>query len=219
MYNSKPKDIYSALVADDRMSKLLDDLYTNPVEKYALRLGALFLLSAVVLMPFDRTSLIGMLCALLAVTCALLYLLASSIGSIRYMLTPTKSYFNDLVQRIEREETVVAALANQSPEAIESTKHRLEFEKDRLASRIGFLLGVVNKLGIIPAFISLYLAYAKVTDDPLLEHVPYPVLGFICGIYVGAFFNKHLSDRFEVMILVLGLAHEKAKQRRTLQEP
>lgn len=216
---TRPENVYSVLVAEDRISKLLDGVYTNVIEKYSLRLGALLFLVSVLLMPFEPTMHVGMFGGLLACASLLLYSVASFVGGMRHFLTPTKSYINDLVKRLEREEKVVAALANESPDVLEKVQRRLEFERSRLASRMGFLLGVVDKLGIIPAFITLYLAYAKVTSDPMLAHIPYPVLGFICGVYVGAFFNKYLSDRFEVMNLILGYAHEKAKQRQSLQKP
>jgi hypothetical protein len=216
---TKPEDVYAALVAEDRVTKLLDGINTNVIEKYALRLGALLFLASVLLLPFEPTMLVGAFGGLVACASLLLYSVASIVGGLRYFLTPTKSYVTDLLKRLESEEKVVAALANEAPEVLEKVQRRLEFERSRLASRMGFLLGVVDKLGIIPAFITLYLAYAKVTSDPMLEHVPYPVLGFVCGVYVGAFFNKHLSDRFEVMNLVLGNAYEKAKQRRAIQEP
>lgn len=213
MHNAKHESIYSALVADDRALKLIYKLYSNPFKRYTLIVGAASFLLSVLFLQFKLSPATGICLIYLALLCLLVYWASSIFGNIRYLLTPTKSYINDLIERLGYEENVVIALAHETPHALTIAQQRIEFEKQYLISGIGFTVGIIDKLGIFPALISLYLTYAKANNDPALTKVPYLVFAFICSIYISAFIVKHIINRFEVMQLILGYAREKAEQQ------
>lgn len=205
--------ILGVLVQNDKLGNLVELLYSNPVEKYSLRIGTLCLIVAIPLIYFEKYRLLGGWLCLVAAILFIAYSLASFLWNLRFILTPTKSYIKDLSKRIETEEALINKLAAEDHEELDSLLKRLEFERQRLTSRIGFIVGAVDKLGIIPAIIALYLTYAKTMNDANLSKVPYPVLGFISGIYVGCFLLKQVIDRFEHMCLVVESAHVRAKTR------
>lgn len=209
--------ILSTLIQDDGISKLVEQLYTNPIEKYSLRIGVLSLLVAFLLPKSELTRPFSDWLFLLAITLLLSYSVASFLGNLRQIASPTKSYMKDLSKRVESEEQIIAKLIDEDASDLESVRKRLEFERERLSARIGFLVGAIDKLGVIPAVIVLYLTYAKTMNDPNLSQIPYPVLGFVSGIYVSCFFVKQIIDRFEHMILVIESAHERSLARHALK--
>lgn len=205
--------ILGLLVQNDTLVNLAELLYCNPVEKYSLRIATLCLFFAIPLIYLEKYRLLGGWLCLIAAILFIAYSLASFLWNLRFIFTPTKSYIKDLSKRIETEESLINKLAGEDHEELNSLLKRLEFERQRLVSRIGFIVGAVDKLGVIPAIIVLYLTYAKTMNDANLIRVPYPVLGFIAGIYVGCFLLKQVIDRFEHMCLVVESAHIRAKNR------
>ena len=206
------QNIIALLLKDDRLGSLVEYLYSNPIEKYSLRIGFLCVLAALLFIPFENYKIIGGWLCLIAVVLFILYTLAAFLWNVRFIATPTKSYFADLTKRIESEEKLINELALENPHQLGELLTRLRFERERLASRIGFLVGAIDKLGIIPAVVALYLTYAKTLDDANLAKVPYPLLGFITGIYIGCFLVKHIIDRIEHICLAI----ENAKTRSEL---
>lgn len=209
------QNILALLVRNDRLGKLVEYLYSNPIEKYSLRIGILCVIAAFPFIPFEDYKIVGGWLCLVAVVLFIVYTLASFLWNVRFIATPTKSYFADLTKRIEAEDKLISELALENPHQLGELLTRLRFERERLISRIGFLIGAIDKLGIIPAVVALYLTYAKTLDDANLSEVPYPLLGFFAGIYVGCFLVKHVIDRIEHMCLAI----ESAKiQSESIQE-
>ncbi len=206
------KSIITLLVKNDRLGELVEYLYSNPIEKYSLRVGVLCVLAAFPFIPFENYRLIGGGLCLVAAAFFIVYTLASFLWNVRFIATPTKSYFADLTKRIEAEEKLITELALENPHQLGDLLTRLKFERERLISRVGFLVGAIDKLGMVPAIVALYLTYAKTLDDANLAKVPYPLLGFFAGIYVGCFLVKHVIDRIEHMCLAI----ESAKLRSEL---
>lgn len=208
---SVKQKILAMLTRNDQLGKLVDYLYSNPVEKYSLRLGILCVFAAFSFVPFEDYRIFGGFLALIAAALFVVYTLASVVWNLRLILTPTKTYFTDFSKRVDAEDRLVAELAMENPQQLDELLSRLRFEKESLANRIGFLFGAVDKLGMVPAILALYMTYAKANADVLLDKVPYPLLGFVAGVYTGCFVSKHIIDRIGDMIFMIESAKTRAE--------
>ncbi|UXH99936.1 hypothetical protein [Photobacterium sp. TY1-4] len=204
------QDIVTVLVKNDSVSNLADYFYSNPVEKYSLRLAILFAFISLPLIYFDIQKEVAGWLSLIAGALFILYSIASFVWNLRYIAMPTRSYFIDLQKRIESEEKLIKELSAENSYQLDELLRRLNFERERLRSRVGFLIGAIDKLGLFPAILALYLTYVKTTNDISLDNIPYPLLSFIVGIYVGCFLVKSIIDRIEHMCLAVEISKERS---------
>lgn len=205
------------LLKNEESKKLAGLFYNNPVEKYSLRIGILCIIFAMPLVYFDLSRILGGLMSLTGAALLIIYSLASFLHNLPDMLTPAKSYFKDLTKRIDAENDLVAELAALPINQLEITRKRLQFEKEKITSRICFLVGAIDKLGIIPAVLALYFTYIKTLDGSKLEALPYPVLSFIAGIYIGCILLKHVLDQIEHTCFAIEVAVERVKENSNVE--
>lgn len=207
------KEILDKLGAPEDFRNLINLLYTNIVEKMFLVITGILILcfAFAYLVPLTRPYSGWLLIA--AFLSILLYSLSSFLGQGKFLLTPIKSYISDLSTKINSERDVVKNLSMYSSRSINSAKERLEHEKEQIEGRIGFLLGVMDKLGLAPALITLYIAYAKAMNDPQLANVPDFVLALLAGLYLGAFFAKAITAKFSLMSVLLKQSYDIAVER------
>lgn len=203
--------VYQILTEQDNLKKLASSLYRNPFEKWSLGAVTVFALAFFILLATESTrAAAGWALVFLAIS-FLVFVLGSFITDIKFFLIPTKSYLQNLTKKLLAEEELINKLSRESVQDLEAAKQRLEFEKDRLSSRLGFLIGAVDTLGIAPAALALYIAYAKAVKEQLLPQSAEFFIAFLVGLYIGGFLVKHVTERFANMIFLLEQAIEEAK--------
>jgi len=203
--------VYQILTEQDQIKKLATSLYRNPFEKWSLGAVAGFAVAFFVLLPAEATRPAAGWALLFLALSFLVFVLASFITELKFFVTPTKSYLKNLTKKLLAEEELLSKLSRQPVQDLQAAKRRLEFERNRLRSRLGFLLGAVDTLGIAPAALALYVAYAKAVKEQLLPQHAEILIAFFIGLYIGGFLVKHVTERFTNMILLLEQAIEEAK--------
>lgn len=206
-------EIYEKLSKPEGFRGIINSLYTNKIEKTSLvsigisvvTFGLFYLIPP--LRIFSQWPFIALLIFIM------IYTLAFYIGQFKYILIPVKAYVSDFAKKIESEKKLVDEISKYSSQSIKAAQLRIEFEIEQLHSRVGFLLGVMDKLGIIPSLIALYLSYAKIMNDPTLEKIPTVLLGLLVGVYLGAFFAKNISSKLSLMSVLLKQALELSEKR------
>lgn len=212
------KEIIEKLGAPEEFNELINSFYTNRIEKIFLVLTGIFIFCFVIafFVPYTKPYSIWLL--VIGFISIMLYSLSSFVSQAKYLLTPTKSYISDLSQRMSNEKKVALDLSIYSSQSILMARERLEYEKSQLEKRIGFLIGVLEKLGIVPAVIALYIGYAKAMKDPQLENVPEFALAAIAGLYLGAFLVKSMTSKLSLMCVILKDAHSLAEQKESIEQ-
>ncbi|WEM43897.1 hypothetical protein PTW35_09015 [Photobacterium sp. DA100] len=205
------RDLVSLLVHDDNVKDLAGYLYTNPVEKYSLRIAIILAGASLPLIYLNLSRETGGWLSLIAAAMFLLYSISYFVWNLRYIALPTKSYFLDLQKRVSSEERIINALSLENRYQLSELYRRLKFERERLNARIGFLIGAIDKLGLLPAVIALYFTYVKAMNDKSLDTIPYPILSFIVGIYIGCIIVKKIIDRIDHMCLAVEVAMERSE--------
>lgn len=206
--------IYQILTNKDGLLPTLKSLYRNPIEKYTLCIFIILLILffIFIFLPFEATKKWSIWVLIALAIVYMVYILASFVTKIKFILSPVKSYISNLIKELESEEEILQSLTKEDVADLKAVKSRLEFEREQLRSRMGFLLGTIDKLGIIPAAFALYVVYAKAVNENLLPSIPGPILVFFVGLYLGAFLVKHMTDRFSNMILLIEQAIKEAEK-------
>ncbi|MGL1958554.1 MAG: hypothetical protein OCD00_14705 [Colwellia sp.] len=94
----------------------------------------------------------------------------------------------------------------------------MEFEAERLEKRIGALVGSMDKLGLFPAIIALYIAYAKTFGTTSFAEIPYMLLGFIAGLYLAAFSAVNVIGRLRAYSFIIEIAEDLSNQATELSK-
>jgi hypothetical protein len=81
------------------------------------------------------------------------------------------------------------------------------------------LVGFVDKLGIVPAVIMLYLAYVKAMNSQGELDLPPFAIGIVSGVYLGAISARIVIDSLRDKIAILEYSKEISKKRNRFKLP
>ena len=214
--NDKKNDIITRLASSNFEDNLAVSMFNNKFEMWMFIISGLSFLIFIFLFFIQKN--LSYWFFISGLVTILLYSFAYFIKNISSIFKPTKSYFEDLNKRIFREDTVLKELLSFKLDELCSSKERLILEKEFLTKRFGFLLGAMDKLGLIPAIVAVYLSYAKAFEDPNLGKIPDILLMFLAGVYIGAFIVRHLEERISLMVMLIERAENILSFRETLQK-
>ena len=208
----KTKEIISELVGEERPFNIISSVYDNKIQKWSLVIIGLCItigIPAHILFPDEIVAGVAMVIALLMV---IVFSINNTIMQMKYVLSPAKEHLADLEARIEQEYALVQRLTSYDHWSLVQAKNRLLFEAERLEKRIGALVGAMDKLGIFPAMIALYIAYSKTFGTTSFIDVPYILLGFIAGLYLAAFSAVNVIGRLRAYAFIIEIAEDLAGQ-------
>ncbi|TOJ56606.1 hypothetical protein CGI36_24375, partial [Vibrio parahaemolyticus] len=86
-------------------------------------------------------------------------------------------------------------------------------------SRVGFLVGIVDKLGIVPAVLMIYLAYVKALGSKEMFNLSPLIIGIVSGVYLGAISARIVIDALRDKIAILELSKKISKKRKGFKLP
>ncbi|MDW1751177.1 hypothetical protein R7P07_22820 [Vibrio sp. Vb2133] len=138
----------------------------------------------------------------------ILYGLLSTATSAKFFVSATKWTMKSVKTRFSDNYTLAENLSRYDDKSLE---HVITLFNDRivfLQGRVGFLVGALDKLGVIPAVIMLYFSYAKVFTDKDVFEMPPLVLGIVSGVYIGAISARMVTDSLCEKIATLELARK-----------
>ncbi|KJY96667.1 hypothetical protein [Pseudoalteromonas ruthenica] len=214
-------NIFNDLIEQSpKNKKLLEIFYANKFEKYTLAATGLCITTFFILYAFDSLREWSPFALITAFILIIAYACGQFIFNISSLKNPSKDVLVGIAESLDRQVLLTQRLGTYSSWNLHLAKSRVEYDIDRISTRLGFLLGAMDKLGIIPAALGLYLVYAKTFGEPQLENIPYPVLGFLGGLYLGAFSAVAIISRFKYLKMVLTHAIDLALQREAaLKQP
>jgi hypothetical protein len=215
MTGKNQKDTLKALLGNYEL-KMGDYLFDNLIEKYALIIGGICIIIATPALYSEPYRTVGGWIYLIAALSFIIYSLPSFLALCSFVPNAADYYvFSRLSKKIDQESEILSKLAYEDKEHLQNMLRHLQFEQSRLKNQIGFLIGAVEKLGIIPALLALYLTYVKTQNDSVLEVVPYQVLSVIVAIYTGCIFLKHITTRIEYFCFILDKAQNTSVKTRS----
>lgn len=205
-------ELLSEVKIEDKNKQSL--LYSNNFEKYTLAsVGGAFLVFLIVYIP-DSTRIYSAFLLLLA----LILLVINLIGSVIYLAIDmfkdqSKEFLISLSEDSQAQLLLMQNISTFSQWDIDLAIQRMEFELQKIQSRTGFLVGAMDKLGIIPAIIALYISIEKILDQQMFGYLHLLAISFIIGIYLGVIAISKVKARYQYFHMVLCASLDLAKDR------
>lgn len=110
-----------------------------------------------------------------------------------------KNPLSTILQRVERETildyTKMFSALESEIDVLRHVRRHLMIERESFERRIGVLVGALEKVGLIPGFITLYLAWAKFSEQSLSIDPWIAVSVFV--LYFFAFYFHYLFSRMD----------------------
>ncbi|KPV91552.1 hypothetical protein AN395_01958 [Pseudoalteromonas sp. P1-30] len=214
-------NIFNDLIKQSpKNKKLLEIFYANKFEKYTLVTTGLSITTFFILYLFDSSREWSPFALITAFILIIAYAFGQFIFNISSLKNPSKDVLVSIAESLDRQVLLTQRLGTYSSWNLHLAKSRVEYDIDRISTRLGFLVGAMDKLGLIPAAFGLYLVYAKTFGGPQLDSIPYPILGFLGGLYLGAFSAVAIISRFKYLRMVLTHAIDLAQHRESvLKQP
>ncbi|MEZ9243961.1 hypothetical protein AB4179_06920 [Vibrio lentus] len=148
-----------------------------------------------------------------------LYSLSSFISTVRFFVGATKETLTNISQRYKQDYLVAEEISFFGDDSIDCVKALCEDRIRYLESRVGFLVGIVDKLGIVPAIIMIYLAYIKALGSEEIFKLSPLMTGIVSGVYLGAFTAHIVIDALRDKIGILELAKKISHTRKGFKLP
>ncbi|MDO6507031.1 hypothetical protein Q4506_09525 [Colwellia sp. 4_MG-2023] len=208
----KVNEIVEELIDEVTASNIIARLYDNKVQKWSLVIIGVCIFIGLVTFFIDSKSIVIGVVMIISLLMVIIFSVNNTFLQMKYMLAPAKEYLSELHSRINRESMLVQRLTSYDSWSLCKAKQRLIFEADKLENRIGALVGALNKLGLFPALIALYIAIAKVFGSTNFTDIPYLLLAFVAGLYLAAFSAVNIIGRLREYAFIIGIAEDLRNQ-------
>ncbi|WP_342652491.1 hypothetical protein NM449_14635 [Vibrio metschnikovii] len=148
-----------------------------------------------------------------------LYSLSSFISTVRFFVGATKETLKNINERYQSDYIAAEEISTFGDDSIDCVKVLFEDRIRYLESRVGFLVGIVDKLGIVPAVIMIYLASVKALGSEEIFNLSPLVIGLVSGIYLGAITARIVIDALRDKIAILELSKKISQKRKGFKLP
>lgn len=202
-------------------SKLYDFkhlLVTNRLEALSFLAGVLSLIVAI-FAAIVGNSEVSYLSLFAFFGFLVIYALSSFISTVKFFVSATHETLKSINEKHESEYPIATKISAFSTDSIDHVIALFEYRIRYLESRVGFLVGFVDKLGIVPAVIMLYLAYVKAVDSHSALDLPPFVIGIVSGVYLGAISARIVIDSLRDKIAILEYSKAISKKRNRFKLP
>lgn len=211
MFSSEVATVISALSRIGKQNK--PSFFSNKYEKCFLYTMLLILASIIVLGVCYYCFKITWLKVFLLILTLFFYLIAIAwqlllvTPILKFFKDPTGNFLTDLELSVSREISSMTSLASVSNNSIQYVHDRLVLVNSQLNTRMAFLLGAVEKVGVLPGVIASLFALSKMSEKkPLImngEDVYFYIALVLLVLYVFSLVFLMVGQKFEIYIGVL----------------
>jgi hypothetical protein len=219
-----PKQIIYRFLEKDK-SKVTFKPWDNRFQKYSLiisgvmlTIGAIF---AILHFVFDEEKLfsaLGLFSAVLAEIGAIIYQLSVVFSDVKSLMNPTKVALEPVAELFNSDVDLISGLAN------DFELHHLEYARDsillsaeRLRQRVSFIIGAVDKTGVIPALIVTYISIRQIWKDgiDIIPGIEWCLIGLVM-FYMFACMALFATQRMDRLANIL--KHAVLKKERSIKK-
>ena len=162
----------------------------------------------IVIVDFNKT--LSLVAVLTFLSFAILFISTGVISIRRSILHPLDEYFESFAQRLKLRNQYLDELSNYSVQAILSLKKGIKNDISNFQLRSSFLVGSIEKVGLFPAFIAVFIAYLQLSEKTSFDFSNL-LIALIIGMYLGVFMLQRLSNILQTPISLLDDALEYKK--------
>ncbi len=133
----------------------------------------------------------------------ILYSLSSFLSTLKSIFDYKSEVLDVLKLQHNANSKQVIDLCGYSNSSLETVKGLFQSRMDFINKRIGFIVGAVDKLGIIPAILMMYFTYVKVSESTSGSNFQLIFVSFVSGVYLGAIIARVTIDFLEEKIAII----------------
>lgn len=126
---------------------------------------------------------------------------------------PSHDFFKPIMKDISLHIDLVNKFSTFPSCELSQSIRRLSYDIERVKGRLGFLVGAIEKLGIIPYCITLYFAFINFFDKHENNTTYIYALAFLFGLYSSSIVIIRSLEKLEFIKVILVDANEVAEQR------
>ncbi|MEZ7186277.1 hypothetical protein NO991_00310 [Pseudoalteromonas sp. DY56-GL22] len=126
---------------------------------------------------------------------------------------PSHDFFKPIMKDISLHIDLVNKFSTFPSCELSQSIRRLSYDIERVKGRLGFLVGAIEKLGIIPYCITLYFAFINFLDKHENNTTYIYALAFLFGLYSSSIVIIRSLEKLEFIKVILVDAYEVAEQR------
>jgi len=130
---------------------------------------------------------------------------------------PSYDFFKPIMKDISLHTSLVDKFSTFQSYELSQSIRRLTYDIERTKGRMGFLVGAIEKLGIIPYCITLYFALSNFLDKNEGSTIYIYALAFLFGLYGGVIVTLKIIDKLEFFKVILIDANAIAELRESLE--
>lgn len=211
---SKLESIFKDIWEHDGDEKKKARPYHTKFQKVTFRLMLFFFVSALlvalstwVVGPYQWQKFTALLLVALCQLTSLAYQLSFVFDGIKIFKAPARHFLEPVTKSSARDYGLANSMARFKKDQLSYAKNRLELEKSQMVGRTGFLVGAIEKVGIIPVSVTWFIAAHKFVADKVLDFGKVDLLVYgLMGIYMMAMFILSFVHKLERYILVIDAA-------------
>lgn len=170
----------------------------------------------ILLLCFESTRAYSLLAGLIFLLIMIGYTIDQTFSIVKTFKHPLAGFADAALQRLEFRNVHVSALARFSSEGLHTVKIALDSDVSRMQKRIGMLIGAVEKVGFIPA--GLTLCYAALQTSPSIQFAANILTAFVFGLYIGAFWVHRFIDTLCFNVSCIEEAYDLSLSREQFQK-
>lgn len=168
--------------------------------------------AAVVIVIVDFSKIISLASVITFLSFAILFISTGVISIRRSIIHPLDEYFESFAERMKLRDQYLDELSNYSEQAILSLKKGIKNDISNFQVRSSFLVGSIEKVGLFPAFIAVFIAYLQLSEKTSFDFSNL-LIALIVGMYLGVFMLQRLSNILQTQISLLDDALEYKKEK------
>lgn len=195
------KEIIHILNNENEQTNFMEYLCDSKAEKYSLYAILISCVASLVtLVYFKQLNAYINLFIFLSLT---FYSFSSFYTNAKFILHPMRSYLESMDIALTKEQKIIESFSKYESETLNKAKDRLTFESTKIEKKVGFIIGSIDKLGLIPVLLGIYATSIQIYKSSAPDLVIYLIFGFIIGIYIGIMPVIGIKTRFDKLIFLL----------------
>lgn len=207
---SKLESIFQDIWENEADQKKPARPYDNHFQKWvfwlmvdSLGLGLLIALSTKIFIS-ENQKLFSLLFVVLSQVLSLVYQLSIIFQSVRVLKAPTRHFLEPVTASAAKDYQLAYNMQRFNLSQLNYALARLRLEVAQIRSRVGILIGAVEKVGIVPvALTTAFSAYGYFADGKIafeqVDWVVYALMGLYVSVLPVLFFS-HKLDRYALVV-------------------
>jgi len=207
-------EILGFLLDETGKTTVLSLFYETQLQKILFILILISFSISTIFAFFESTKIYSFLFAIILIILLVFFTIAYSITTLKFFYSPIREYVDVLKSRIYKENKLIEELSKKNINDLKIIKEWVEIEIGRIENHINFLVGAIEKLGVIPSVVTLYFAYERYITNKS-TYTMY-LFFIITMVYIVVIIAKMITNWLSTVHRILLRAEEKSKMRSDL---